>query len=92
MGTIVGGGKSFRRQKTRDRPPPPTLYPPPLGVVFSQQVTTGSVWGYLLLLGICVGVLVVLYIGYMLVVGGIYFFIKIFVESNSRELPKTENK
>ena len=73
MGTIVCGGESFRGQNTRDRqvPLPST---PPLCTVFFPPVTTGNIWGYVLV--------VVLYIGYdssgyllnrLLVVGGIYF-------------------
>ena len=41
MGTTVGEGKSFRRQKTRDKYPPLPSTPPPLGVVFLPHVTTG---------------------------------------------------
>lgn len=79
MGTIVGWGKSFRRQRTRDKwgrlPSTPLS-----GVVFLPHITTGSIWGCVLVVwGIVLSVSSsYLYIG-LLVVGGIYFFLKIFL-------------
>ena len=40
-------GEIIPKTKDKRQVPPSTLYPPPLGVVFLQQVTTGD-------LGICV--------------------------------------
>ena len=57
-----------------------------------MSVTTGGIWGYVLVVW---GIVLSVSSGYLsnilLVVGGIYFFEKFFWESNSRELSKTRN-
>ena len=93
IGTIIGGDESFRRQETRDRYPPLPSTPPLLVLYFY----------HILLLGVSVCVCyywesmvlsvssIPLYIVYDSS-GGVFVFIKIFVEANKRELSKTENK
>ena len=49
MGTMVGGDKSFGRQKTEDRWVP-LPFTPPLGVVFLPHVTYGMGGLYLLVI------------------------------------------
>ena len=80
-----------KRQKTSGYPYP--LPPPSVCGIF----TTYYYWGYM---GVSVSyslwVLPPVSNGYLytggIVVGGIYFFLEFFWESNSRELSKTRNK
>ena len=59
MGTIIDGGESFSRQKTRDRYPPLPSTPPSWCGIF----TTSYYWEYM---GVCVttGLLDILLAGY----------------------------
>ena len=75
MGTIVGGGESFCRQKTRDRYPPLPSTPPLLVLYFYHLLLLGVGGGYLLLLGYWIFSVSKGYLSNRLgVVGGIYFF------------------
>ena len=95
MGTIVGGAKSFSRQETKYKRHggATALYPPLWCCIFTTSYYQSI--GVLYVSSIGVWVLYVSSIplsNILLVVGGIYFFLKFFWESNSRELAKAINK